>query len=148
VKFVRSVELAASIERVFTFHADPHNIGTVSPPGLSVEVLKAESFPRTGDNFVLRVRQLGLPLLWRGRWETVEAPSLLVDSARVFPFSQWRHEHQFVAVGASSRMTDRVHFRISWFLGGTVAEWIAAKVIFPLLFAYRHKKTRELFATG
>jgi ligand-binding SRPBCC domain-containing protein len=94
-----------SSRKGFEFHADPHNIGKVSPRGLSVEVLASHPQARAGDQFTLRVRQLGIPLLWRGQWEKVESPSLLVDSAKVFPFSYWRHEHRFTAANSETEMT-------------------------------------------
>jgi ligand-binding SRPBCC domain-containing protein len=145
VKFRRSVRLAAAIEKVFEFHADPHNIGKVSPRGLSVEVLASHPQARAGDQFTLRVRQLGIPLLWRGQWEKVESPSLLVDSAKVFPFSYWRHEHRFTAANSETEMTDNVHFKVHWFLGGVLAERFIAGILFPLMFSIRHRRTRRVF---
>jgi ligand-binding SRPBCC domain-containing protein len=72
-----------------------------------------------------------------------------VDVALRSPFSSWRHEHRFEALGRDrSRLTDRVTYTLP---GGPVG-WIADRVLVRRMlrkaFAQRHRNTKILMERG
>ena len=143
--FRRSVELDASIERVFAFHGDPHNIKDISPGWQQVQVKEGRALPRAGDEFEIVVKIFGLlPLKWRGVWRAAEPSSLLVDEAIVSPFAYWRHEHKFEALSADrTLMTDHVRYLFpgGW-LGKCVGETFG-RLQFYVMFKDRHVRTQR-----
>lgn len=146
-RFRRSVILEASAETVFRFHADPHNVGVISPGFQRIRVLEAEHTARVGEEFALEVRFFGLPLAtlrWRGVWRAVRVPELLEDEALRSPFALFRHRHEFVALGAHrTRMTDIVTYQLP---GGWVGKLLGetfGRAQFALMFADRHRRTRR-----
>lgn len=144
-RFRRSVELEASVERVFAFHADPHNIPEISPGWQSVEIRAGKREARAGDEFEIVVRFFGfLPLRWRGVWREVHQPARLVDEALHSPFAYWRHQHEFEPLEPGrTRMTDHVSYR---FPGGWMGKFVGetlGRVQFHVMFADRHARTRR-----
>lgn len=144
--FEASTLLEASPERVFAFHENPNNLRMITPSSLKILKLEAGTSAVVGEKFLIEIAQFGFPIRWRGVWETVSPPRVLVDVAERSPFSSWRHSHIFEAERGGCRMTDRVEYSVGWgFLG-----WIAERVVLPLFFAgmfrSRHAATRRFFA--
>ena len=144
-RFQRAVELDASIEEVFAFHADPHNIKKISPRWQKVEVERGGAVPRPGADFQIVIRFFGLlPMRWHGVWREVRAPERLVDEALKSPFALWRHHHEFRAISERrTLMTDRVEYL---FPGGWPGKWFGetfGRIQFHLMFADRHARTRR-----
>jgi ligand-binding SRPBCC domain-containing protein len=144
--FTRSTVIPASPEKLFKFHENPHNLRRISAPGLRIMEIRAEHAARPGEEFRLVLRQGPITLRWTGRWETVEAPCLLVDTGVHCPFAYWRHSHIFEPRNEGSIMTDRVEYRSPWWQGGPLADWIAGRLVFPRMFAARHTATRHFFS--
>ena len=139
------MELDASIERVFAFHGDPHNIKAISPGWQQVQVMEGQALPQAGEEFEIVVKFFGLvPLRWRGVWRTAECPTLLVDEAVASPFTYWRHQHEFEALGPDrTRMTDHVRYLFpgGW-LGKCVGETFG-RLQFYVMFRDRHARTQR-----
>jgi ligand-binding SRPBCC domain-containing protein len=143
--FTCSTHVPASPEELFHFHETPHNLRRIAPPGIRILEIRAEETAAPGAEFTLVVRQGPLRLRWTGRWETVRAPSLLVDVGVRCPFAFWRHSHIFEPQETGSLLTDRVEFRLPWLLGGPLGDLVCRLVIFPRIFAARHAATRSWF---
>ncbi len=141
----RSVELEASVETVFAFHGNPHNVGKISPRWQKVEVERGDENPRPGADFLIAIRFLGLlPMRWHGVWKEVDEPGRLVDEALKSPFAFWRHHHEFRALAPGrTLMTDHVEYL---FPGGWLGKWFGetlGRVQFHFMFADRHARTRR-----
>jgi len=144
--YKKSVILAAPIRSVFAFHENPENLRRISPPSLRVKTIVAAPTAVCGELFEITATQYGLPIRWTGRWETVEAPTLLVDIALAGPFPYFRHAHHFEALtSTTTQMTDHVDYRLpfGWlgWLAGATGGWIAL----ALMFRARHRATRAYF---
>ena len=144
-RFQRAVELNASVETVYAFHGDPHNIVKISPRWQRVKIERGNAIPREGDDFQIVIRFFGLlPMRWHGIWREVQAPGLLVDEAIKSPFAFWRHQHEFRALDSGrTLMTDRVEYL---FPGGRLGKWFGetlGRLQFHLMFADRHARTRR-----
>lgn len=145
--YTRSTLVPASAEDLYRFHENPHNLGRISPPGLTILEIRADEIARPGAEFTLVVRQGPFTLHWTGRWETATSPRLLVDIGVKCPFALWRHHHIFEPHADGTRMTDRVEFRLPWHLGGPFGDLVCRWVVFPRMFAARHAATRAWFAS-
>ena len=118
-EFRRAVNIAAPIEQVFAFHANPDNIPKISPSWQSIRVHRGGP-AITGNEFDIKVRFFSvLPLHWRGVWREVDTPNLLVDEALQSPFAFWRHRHAFERIDAhTTRMVDHVTYAVCRKLAG------------------------------
>lgn len=139
------MELDASVDRVFAFHENPHNILRISPGWQKVEVKLGRPQACVGEEFEIVVRFLGLlPLRWRGVWREAERPTRLVDEAIKSPFEYWRHRHEFEPLAQGrTRMTDHVSYQ---FLGGWLGKVFGetlGRVQFRLMFSDRHARTQR-----
>lgn len=143
--FQHSSIIPASAGELFRFHENPANLRAISPPGLKILEISAAPRARCGDEFRVAVQQGPVTLRWTGRWENVEEPNRLVDSGVRCPFRHWRHEHLFAPTDGGSRLTDRLEFRLPWFLGGPIGDLIVRLIVFPALFAARHGATYNHF---
>lgn len=144
--FRRQTLLAASPEQVFAFHENPHNIRKISPFFLQIIQVDAHTEAVQDDRFALKLHIFGFPLKWNGVWNEVDKPTLLVDTATPFPFKYWRHEHRFDPKNNGTWMTDIVTYRIT---GGWLGRLFGATLFrlqLILMFAGRHRATREYFA--
>lgn len=146
VVYERSVEIPASAREVFLFHENPRNIAKIAPSSLRVEAVECVETARPGGVFRIRARQFGLPIRWIGRWEAVEAPRLLRDTAVESPFAVWRHSHIFEDAPGGCRMTDRLEFLLKggW-AGALLSRWVLP-LLFAGMFRARHTATRRFFS--
>lgn len=143
----RSIEIAAPVEDVFTFHLDTRNAARISPR--STKVLRVYgSFPVvTGSRVVMVMRQWPspFPMSWRVRIETVERPARIVDVAERSPFAAWRHEHLFQSLGPGrTLMTDRLVYALpAGPLGRVAARLVVARQLAHAI-AGRQRLTRQV----
>ncbi|HSJ73327.1 MAG TPA: SRPBCC family protein [Miltoncostaeaceae bacterium] len=143
----RSVEIAAPVSSVFAFHVDTRNAALISPAGTRVVGVEGRFPVRADDVVTLRMRRRLLPLTltWRVRIESVEPERRIVDVAVRSPFTLWRHEHLFRALGPErTLLTDRVTYRLRGGRLGALAERLVVRRALEGAFAERHRRTREV----
>ena len=144
--FTRSTLVPATPEELFRFHENPHNLRRIAPPGLRILEIDARETAQPGERFTIAVRPGPLTLRWTGCWETVNPPTLLIDTGIRCPFALWRHHHIFEPHPDGAILTDRVEFRLPWYRGGPFGDLVCRHLVFPRMFADRHAATRAWFA--
>ena len=143
--FQRATILPADIAEVFAFHENPANIRKISPFFLKVIDVQGNTVAAVDDTFALKLRIFGFHLSWNGFWAEVHNPTLLVDTASIFPFQKWRHEHRFESVSEGTRMTDCVVYELSFGVIGRLFGATVFRVLFLVMFLGRHLATRNYF---
>jgi hypothetical protein len=144
-RFESATVLTADQIDVFHFHENPENIRKISPPFLRIPELHANPVAREGEKFTLHLRVFGVPILWRGEWAQVVSPALLLDTASIFPFRTWRHEHRFVSRGAETEMIDVVIYQLPWGIFGRLLGATVFRMLLVAMFVGRHQATRTYF---
>lgn len=143
--FTRSTLVRAGPRDLFRFHENPHNLRRIAPPNLHILEIDARETAQPGERFTIALRQGPLTLRWTGCWETVDSPTLLIDTGILCPFAVWRHHHIFEPRPDGAVLTDRVEFRLPWFRGGPFGDLVCRHLVFPRMFAARHTATRRHF---
>jgi ligand-binding SRPBCC domain-containing protein len=136
--FVRSVVIAAPIDRVFAFHERRDALERLSPPFPPLTVIQRTGGISTDARVHIRIG----PVHWHAIHTEFDPPRLFVDEQERGPFRRWVHRHEFEDLGAGrTRLTDRLEFELP---GGRVVNRLLAPFVrlgLGQMFAYRHKVT-------
>ena len=135
----RSVEIHASIERVFAFVTDLRNHRRVVPPQTQEQLLDAGDGPmRVGSVVRMRARYGGVRWTLASRITVFDPPGGDHPESAYFrdeqvrgPFAVWRHDHWFASTSAeSTRLTDRFTYAAPLGPLGRLAErlWLDARM--------------------
>ena len=131
--------LDASIQEVFAFHTDTHNLPAITPPSIGVKIVKREK-----DSVVLDIKKFGITTRWEMRIE-MNAPHSIVDVMQKGPFASFRHERQFVEESENrTRMEETITLASPIPFLEKLFFWFVKKDM-DAIFAYRHKMTQAHF---
>lgn len=146
--FEASTKVQGSVDEVFRFHSDPHNISLVMPPTTRILSVETDGPAEEGRTISLKMRELlVLPMHWTAVWKKVQRPTLLVDAVLKGPFRLFVHEHHFEAQpDGTCVMRDRVTFAWGSGWSGRLVTRVLVLHALKLLFAWRHWRTRRLFS--
>ncbi len=135
----QKTEVAASLEEVFGFFSRAENLGVVTPPSMSFNIVsKTPVAMRPGAVIDYRIRLGRLPLRWRSQIAVWEDQNRFVDVQLKGPYRCWWHEHTFMRLGEHrTLMTDRVYYAPPFGLLGRVANRFAIARQLRQIFGYR-----------
>lgn len=139
----RETIVPAAIGTTFAFFADAGNLERLTPPWLNFSI--QTEMPVTmdeGTEIAYRIRLYGLPIPWVSRIDAWEPEVRFVDRQLVGPYRWWRHEHQFDAVAAGTRVIDHVEYvpRVSWLSAAFVQRDL------DRIFTYRQQELARIFS--
>jgi len=146
---LRSVQkIPVPLSDAWTFFSNPHNLVTITPSFLNLqvknEVFEKEVYP--GQVLLYTVKPLlGIPLEWMTEITHVEKEKIFVDEQRKGPYKLWHHQHHFKAISNGVEMTDIVHYRLPFGVLGSVAHALVIKNKLKTIFYYRYNKIIEMF---
>lgn len=140
-KFSASTPLPATPAEAFGWHARPGAFSRLSPPFAPADLVEDSGGIGVGARKVIAVRVGPVRLRWVALHTACETDRYFEDVQVSGPFAHWRHRHEFAAEGAGCRLTDRVEYRLPWFVPGVFAERIVEAQL-RTLFAHRHAVTR------
>ncbi len=133
-------------EQVFPFFADPLNLERLTPAFLHFHVRRRDTV-EVGEGTLLTytLRLHGIPVLWRTRIEEWDPPHRFVDTQLFGPYAEWHHTHTFENVGAGTRLTDVVRYRLHFSLlqRTPLMSWVHRDV--QRIFEYRQSVIASLF---
>jgi ligand-binding SRPBCC domain-containing protein len=144
--FCRSIQIAAPVQAVFDFHADPRNIPRVTAPPTHVELLPPYDVPlHRGSVVRVRVALCGLlPQVVETEIVVCDPPHEFADEQRRGPFRAWRHRHLFREVEGGTELTDYVEYELPTALPFRLLGAEAITRMMENLFARRQELTRAL----
>lgn len=137
----------APVGDVFTFHRDTRNATRIAHPAQRILGVEGDFPLDEGDEVVLRVLVLPLPVpqRWRVRVATLAEPTLLVDETLDGPFSSFVHEHRFEDLGdGRTRLTDHVEYALPFGALGRLADALVVRRLMGPTFRFRQRRTKEL----
>ena len=131
------------VEALWEFHSSAEALRILTPPSRKIEVLSKDLEVREGALHVLKVRQFGIPLVWKARISEVHPPIGFTDTAEKSPFKSWRHRHEFIHAEGGSLLRDTVTYEAPFGPLGDLARVLFIDRDIERLFAFRHKATRR-----
>jgi len=138
--------LPRSVDDVWPFFCDAHNLEAITPPILSFEVLTPKPIEmKAGALIDYKLKIRGVPIRWRTEIAIWEPPHRFMDRQLRGPYRWWEHEHTFEAEDGGTRCRDRVAYHVP---GGPLAP-MANRLLVQRdvvnIFNYRGQKLAEMF---
>jgi ligand-binding SRPBCC domain-containing protein len=149
IHYLKNIQkIPVSIEEVWKFFSNPHNLLAITPPFLNLkmtnELFGDEVY--AGQVMTYTVKPLfGIPIQWMTEITHVERFKLFVDEQRKGPYQLWHHQHHFKTIEGGVEMTDLVHYRLSLGILGSTVHVITMKNKLREIFTYRYFKINEIF---
>ena len=133
-------------DEVFAFFADARNLEMLTPAFLNFRILSPLPLEiRSGTLIDYQIRLGGLPMRWRTRIESFEAPLRFVDVQLSGPYRYWHHVHEFHDVSGGAKVLDRVTYALPFGFLGSLAHRLVVRRTLERIFDYRQRRLAELF---
>ncbi|RFM30560.1 SRPBCC family protein [Deminuibacter soli] len=142
--------LPVSLAQAWDFFSRPANLKIITPAYMNFTVTSEpwEGSMYPGQLIEYKVKPLlGIPLYWMTEITHVQEQVFFVDEQRYGPYSFWHHQHHFETVPGGVKMTDRVHYKIPFWLLGDIANTLLVRKQLEQIFAFRFQKAVEIFGT-
>lgn len=139
--------IKASIDETWDFFSSPINLSKITPKAMNF-VITSDLPDKAYEGQIITYKVspiLGIPMKWMTEITNVEAPYRFVDNQLVGPYKVWHHQHYFESVPGGTMMTDIVHYSISpWLLGG-IADALFVRKQLENIFNYRYEQIELMF---
>lgn len=134
--------LEAGLAETFELFSDPRALNGLTPAWFNLKPAEPVPAPLgVGSQISYRLRWRGLPLRWTSRIAEWRSPELLTYEQERGPYALFRHEHRFEAVGAATRVIDRVDYRSGF---GSWLDRTLVKADLERIFEHRARHARAL----
>jgi len=160
--------VAAPLESVFAFFADPHNLPRIMPPGLGTRLVKLNLVPprfspgkvpprslrMAGAGTEMTVAFRVIPYIpVHERWVVHISDFVLNqyfhDVQKQGPFRRWEHIHSFEAMMQGGRegtlVRDQVEYEVGFGFVGSALEASVFQRVFRSTFEYRKRALAAIF---
>lgn len=158
----------APLDTVWKFFCDFESLAKITPPRYRARIKKKPAALLAGERVVITMAPLGVGprLSWTSRFEDIVETGdkrHFVDVQESGPFHSWKHTHICEAgspsvEGARSNsqvklshpgtwIRDRVEYSLPLGFLGEIAHRVQVRRDLETMFAHRHAKLREIFAT-
>jgi uncharacterized protein len=143
-----SIRLAAPVDQVVAFFGRTQNLGAMTPLGMGFAILgEPPDQVREGTTIDYRVKVGRLALRWRTRIDRVDERGF-ADSQLRGPYRAWYHEHEFIADGDGTVMTDRVWYALPFGPLGAIAHPLFVAPQLRRIFQHRTRCAVLRFGDG
>ena len=133
-------------DEVFAFFAEAQNLEMLTPAFLNFRILTPLPLDmRSGTLIDYQIRLGGVPMRWRTRIETFEAPVRFVDVQLAGPYRTWHHVHEFQDAPGGTLVTDRVDYALPFGFLGALAHRLFVRRALKRIFDYRQQRLAEIF---
>ena len=141
-------QIPISLKEAWDFFSSPKNLKTLTPDYMGFEITSTffdeKMYP--GQLISYKVKPLlSIPLNWVTEITHVIDHKYFVDEQRFGPYAMWHHEHHFQENEKGVLMTDIVHYKLNWYMGGPITNALIVKGQLKKIFDYRYQKINELF---
>jgi len=145
--FETSFVVRAPLAEVWAFHDDPIGLTKIMPFPLKVELQQVDRPIRPGSRVRMKWWFGPIPMRWNitVRERVPQRYFTDVQPAGEGPFARWTHTHAFEPMpdGKGTRVIDRIEYEFPFGALGRLADRVAGRLIFKLMFAPRAGATQR-----
>ena len=146
---VAHARLDRPLDEVFRFFAAAENLAVITPPAMGFVITTPTPIAMAdGATIDYRLRALGLPIRWRTVIEAWRPGDRFVDAQHRGPYRAWWHQHQFVADGSGTIMTDTVYYAAPFGLLGRLMNRLVIRGQLRAIFGHRASVIRHRFGAA
>ena len=144
-----SQQLPISLKEAWDFFSTPLNLAKITPPEMAFTVtsdLKTTEKMYPGMIITYKVSPLtGIKLNWMTEITQVREGEYFIDEQRFGPYQFWHHQHHFKAIPGGVQMDDILTYGLPFGILGQAANQLFVANKLQEVFAFRNKKTIEIF---
>ncbi len=148
-ELIREQQITRPLKRIFPFFEKPEHLGLITPPSLGFSLISPSPIEmKSGQVIDYHIHLFGLAVRWRSLITVYEPPFRFVDEQLIGPYDYWHHLHQFVQIGATTQIIDRVTYSLPGYLPQALQVSLNRLYVAPVLhqiFAYRQRMFAEIF---
>jgi ligand-binding SRPBCC domain-containing protein len=142
----RKQTVAAPLDEVFEFFAEPRNLARITPSWLAFRIVDPAAVTmRRGERIEYRIRPLGVSQRWVSEITEYEPPRLFVDEQRVGPYRRWHHRHEFREADGGTEIVDRVEYELPFGWLGRIVHGAVVRRQLESIFDHRGRVIDGLF---
>ena len=131
---------------VFAFFSEARNLEKLTPGFLNFRILSPLPIKmRRGALIDYQIGLAGIPMRWRTRIESFEAPVRFTDVQLRGPYRHWHHVHEFKDSAGGTQVIDRVTYSLPFGFMGALAHRVFVRRTLERIFEYRQQRMTELF---
>ena len=148
--FKRTQFLPISINEAWDFFSCPTNLSIITPKklGLTIKGNLDYVYVKEGDIINYTVRPLlGIPMKWKTKILSVNAPHHFIDKQLKGPYKFWEHKHTFEEKDGGVLMTDEVYYQLPFSVIFSIFNGLVKNKL-NHIFDYRTKKLNQIFNYG
>jgi ligand-binding SRPBCC domain-containing protein len=135
-----------SLKETFAFFENPANLGKITPPWLSFNIVTKDVPMGLGAQFDYVIKWLGLPMKWRSLISKYEPPFLFADDQLIGPYKTWHHEHTFLQTTNGVIVGDHLQYSLPMGPLGAIAQAVMVKRQLEAVFKYRQTELAKIFS--
>lgn len=147
-QFRKEQFINSSLDEVWKFISDPHNLKRITPPGMGFDI-RTPGLPDeiyAGMIISYTVRPLwGIPTNWVTEITHVEEKRYFIDEQRVGPYRLWHHQHIIEPHEKGVLMTDIVSYRPPLGFLGRIANTLVIRKKLNQIFEFRKTALETVF---
>ena len=137
------IELAESLEPIFSFFSNAGNLQLITPGWLHFKVLSPGDIELCeGTRIDYRLWLRGVPIRWRSEITLWDPPHRFVDEQIRGPYRSWIHDHRFQQQKGVTRVIDQVRYD-HW--GGKILNRLVVAPDLEKIFSFRKEKLEAIF---
>jgi len=137
--FIKSTVIDAPVHVVFGFHEREDALSMLAPAFPPMRIVSRTGGIRAGARVVIRTALF----TWTAVHTGYQKNAFFVDEQIEGPFARWVHRHEFEDAGGSTRLTDRVEYRLrGGAIGNALFGWMV-RIGLHQLFHHRHRVTKK-----
>lgn len=138
--------VGGTLDEVFGFFKDPHNLEQLTPPFLGFGIVHAsDETVKEGTTISYRLRLHGVPMRWESRITEYVEGELFADEMLSGPYRHWYHTHRFREIPGGVEIEDTVDYSLPFGPLGRIAHRLFVRRQLATIFAYRESVINQRF---
>jgi len=133
------------LSETFAFFENPANLGKITPPWLSFQIVTKGVPMAQGAQFDYVIKWLGLPMKWRSLISAYNPPFSFADEQLIGPYKTWHHEHTFSQTTNGVIVGDHLQYSLPLGPLGAIAQAVMVKRQLESVFRYRQSELAKIF---
>ncbi len=148
-KLERVQIINSDIKTVWDFFSRPENLNDITPPDMNFEILTKDLPNEIYPGLIIEYKVSpfkGIKSRWVTEIKHVIPEKLFVDEQLFGPYKFWHHLHLFEEIEPGKiKMTDRVYYKLPFYVIGTLAHSIVIRKRLEEIFDYRFVIIEKIF---